>query len=322
MTPPTCKKCTALNELFEATEKSDRLYWVMTELFVMLHGSDVCSTAGKGIERAGQVTAWWPIDSAPKDGTLIDAWCRTLEEDGDRPDVQIRITDVAWESNFKDGRGENGGQGWSIVNADGNYGWVNGPCCEGGLGWNVTHWRPVPAPPNSAPPEHPPEPVAWRHRRTDWKNDIWAYCSADPAHSFHGFPNIKIEPLYAAPPSAPEPVGYARWILWYEDKDRTPEHFSHDGGEAAAYHRFEQASIAWTCTLFQAIRKSGFGPEDAYPPSAKPEPVAWDVLQRQADALRRVRSWGYGCSDWDLIAEHVDSVLTAYDRLNARGVKS
>src|SRR5579872_5107842 len=74
------------------------------------------------------------------------------------------------------------------------------------------------------------------------------------------------------------PEADARWILWYEDRDRSPEHFSHDGADVAANHRFEQASIAWTCTLFKAVRKSGFGPECPCKPAAEGAqavPVAW-----------------------------------------------
>jgi len=37
-----CKKCDQLLELYERTPKSNRDYWLMTELFVMLHGSDIC----------------------------------------------------------------------------------------------------------------------------------------------------------------------------------------------------------------------------------------------------------------------------------------
>ena len=37
-----CEKCALLLELYERTPKSNRDYWVMTELFVLLHGSDVC----------------------------------------------------------------------------------------------------------------------------------------------------------------------------------------------------------------------------------------------------------------------------------------
>lgn len=41
----TCEKCEKLAELYERTPKSPRDYWLMTELFVMLHGSDVCKEA-------------------------------------------------------------------------------------------------------------------------------------------------------------------------------------------------------------------------------------------------------------------------------------
>ena len=38
----TCEKCAMLAELYNGTDKSPRLYWVMTELFVWLHGGDMC----------------------------------------------------------------------------------------------------------------------------------------------------------------------------------------------------------------------------------------------------------------------------------------
>lgn len=37
-----CEKCELLLELYGQTPKSPRCYWVMTELFCHLHGSDVC----------------------------------------------------------------------------------------------------------------------------------------------------------------------------------------------------------------------------------------------------------------------------------------
>jgi len=40
-----CKKCELLSELYGGTKKSEREYFVMTELFVMLHGQDVCDDA-------------------------------------------------------------------------------------------------------------------------------------------------------------------------------------------------------------------------------------------------------------------------------------
>jgi len=38
----TCRKCDLLTELYEESSKSSRAYWVMTELFVLLHGGDSC----------------------------------------------------------------------------------------------------------------------------------------------------------------------------------------------------------------------------------------------------------------------------------------
>ena len=37
-----CKKCNLLVELLERTPMTNRDYWIMTELFVLLHGGDVC----------------------------------------------------------------------------------------------------------------------------------------------------------------------------------------------------------------------------------------------------------------------------------------
>ena len=38
----TCKKCKYLMELLQRTPMTNRDYWIMTELFVLLHGGDVC----------------------------------------------------------------------------------------------------------------------------------------------------------------------------------------------------------------------------------------------------------------------------------------
>lgn len=45
-----CEKCELLLELYERTPKSNRDYWVMTELFILLHGSDVCD-GGEVVDR-------------------------------------------------------------------------------------------------------------------------------------------------------------------------------------------------------------------------------------------------------------------------------
>jgi len=38
-----CERCNLLSELYDRTPKSERDYWIMTELFVLLHGSDICT---------------------------------------------------------------------------------------------------------------------------------------------------------------------------------------------------------------------------------------------------------------------------------------
>ena len=49
-----CEKCDLLMELFERTPLTNRDYWVMTELFVLLHdGKDHCSPQSSG-ERANK----------------------------------------------------------------------------------------------------------------------------------------------------------------------------------------------------------------------------------------------------------------------------
>ena len=45
----SCEKCGLLMELFEGTPKMNRDYWVMTELFVLLHdGKDHCTVQSLG----------------------------------------------------------------------------------------------------------------------------------------------------------------------------------------------------------------------------------------------------------------------------------
>lgn len=44
-----CKKCNLLSEFYERTPKSNRDYWLMTELFVLLHGSDECRGEEKNV---------------------------------------------------------------------------------------------------------------------------------------------------------------------------------------------------------------------------------------------------------------------------------
>ena len=37
-----CEKCKNLRELYERTPQEPRDYWLMTEIFVALHGGDEC----------------------------------------------------------------------------------------------------------------------------------------------------------------------------------------------------------------------------------------------------------------------------------------
>jgi len=51
-----CKKCVLLSEIYGATKKTERDYYVMTELFVLLHGADMCAgklPASAGDEKGG-----------------------------------------------------------------------------------------------------------------------------------------------------------------------------------------------------------------------------------------------------------------------------
>jgi hypothetical protein len=37
----SCEKCKLLKELYERTPKSNRDYWLMTEVFVLLHNAEI-----------------------------------------------------------------------------------------------------------------------------------------------------------------------------------------------------------------------------------------------------------------------------------------
>lgn len=55
----TCRKCRILMELYQRTLQAPRDYWLMTELFVMLHDGDVCS------ERIEATAAYDPFPFTP-----------------------------------------------------------------------------------------------------------------------------------------------------------------------------------------------------------------------------------------------------------------
>jgi len=47
----SCQKCNILMRLYERTPKTNMDYWLMTELFVMLHGSDECRINKQKVKR-------------------------------------------------------------------------------------------------------------------------------------------------------------------------------------------------------------------------------------------------------------------------------
>jgi hypothetical protein len=69
-----CKKCELLMELYKHCEQSPRNYWVMTELFVMLHLGDVCEAAQQlgAVDRASSR----PENSDPGTQVSGEAWHR------------------------------------------------------------------------------------------------------------------------------------------------------------------------------------------------------------------------------------------------------
>ncbi len=64
------------------------------------------------------------------------------------------------------------------------------------------------------------------------------------------------------------------FILRYSDTEMRDEVFAGHGARDAAFRRFEQQAIAWTCGLFQRIRRTGGGPlatdPHATPPAQSP----------------------------------------------------
>ena len=80
-------------------------------------------TERRSTETAGADEGWQPIETAPKDGTHILAYCDRMKEVGE----------VMWSTSF-------GRWGATWVIAGFNQPWASRP----------THWRPLPAPPQPA----------------------------------------------------------------------------------------------------------------------------------------------------------------------------
>ena len=75
------------------------------------------------------MSEWMPIETAPKDGTPFDAYAVN-------GGISTRIPYVRWDAEV--GR-------WFCCYIK------NAECNPIGAGWNLTHWMPLPAPPESQP---------------------------------------------------------------------------------------------------------------------------------------------------------------------------
>lgn len=89
--------------------------------------------------------AWRPIETAPRDGTLVDLWCVSPDNEDA---TAIRLTDCAWhnaDAIFPH-------TGWTRVTDDGNWDLVESrPTSPLGLpAWKPTHFMLPPAPPSSS----------------------------------------------------------------------------------------------------------------------------------------------------------------------------
>lgn len=93
----------------------------------------------------GLFAHWQPIETAPKDGTLIDVWCEPPFPDCEHPGV--RLTDVSWheaDEVFPH-------TGWIRMTDIGNFDLLeSGPTCVEGLpAWLPIFWMSLPIPPES-----------------------------------------------------------------------------------------------------------------------------------------------------------------------------
>lgn len=55
---PKCQKCELLLELYQRTPQKPRDYWIMTELFVELHGFDHCDMGIPNADSMDELAEW------------------------------------------------------------------------------------------------------------------------------------------------------------------------------------------------------------------------------------------------------------------------
>jgi hypothetical protein len=88
-----------------------------------------------------QFGTWYPIESAPKDGTDIDVWVVERDARTFTQTVGSRVSNAAWCSPNNESR-----EAWCVYRSP--Y-WEDLEPSNGGKAAVVTHWMPLPPPPSS-----------------------------------------------------------------------------------------------------------------------------------------------------------------------------
>jgi hypothetical protein len=137
------------------TDLSSELAWLFEEFEVLSYVvENDRGFKGDGLkddrERAKAIQhrlGWQPIETAPTDGTLFDAW--VIDEDGSGR----RAVNAYWKDEPFGHDGAKGfdlERGWAAENEtyDGGDHWI----CDPDDGETVTHWMPLPSPPSKDTP--------------------------------------------------------------------------------------------------------------------------------------------------------------------------